>query len=141
MLLPSSRLCTDIFVFMCVECYCFHLTFVCACVISLIYLRIPEQHRGNVILGLIFATALGLVPGCHYAGSSYLLGAFLTGLMYCQLDDVHHIWVGQVKRMMQWMLRIFFSATIGFAIPIGSFTTWPVWRDGMKYSPINFINP
>ena len=74
-----------------------------------------------------------MVPTCHFLGSSHLLGAFLAGLMFCTDHTIHHVWEDQVKRVLAWMLRIFFSATIGFAIPIGDFTSGSVLLRGFVY--------
>ena len=65
----------------------------------------------------VYKYSLVLVPICHYAGSSHLLGAFLAGLMFCSEPCAHHAWTNQVKRIMQWLLRIFFATTIGFQVP------------------------
>merc|ERR1712060_606767 len=32
--------------------------------------------------------------------------------------EAHHIWVRQTKRVTCWMIRIFFSCTVAFAIPV-----------------------
>ena len=79
--------------------------------------RVPEAHRENVVLGMIFCTAIGMCPAVHYAGGSHLLGAFLAGLCFCTDHHAHHAWIRQVKRVMAWLLTIFFSCTIGFEIP------------------------
>ena len=69
----------------------------------------------------------------HYAGSSHLLGAFLGGLMFCTDHTVHHAWTNQIKRILHWMLRIFFAATIGFEVPIQEFDNWTVISGGLIY--------
>merc|ERR1739848_233918 len=51
-------------------------------------------------------------------GTSYLLGAFLAGLLFCSDHHVHVIWNKQMKRLMAWLLRLFFACTIGFEVPI-----------------------
>jgi len=43
------------------------------------------------------------------------------------------VWHHQIKRVLQWMLRIFFSATIGFAIPIKQFGDKTVIIKGLLY--------
>ena len=80
-----------------------------------------EDSRENVILALLFLATFAFVPMVHYLGSSHLLGAFLAGLCFCTDHTIHHAWHHQIKRVLQWMLRIFFSATIGFQIPILEF--------------------
>ncbi len=39
----------------------------------------------------------------------------------------------QIKRVLQWMLRIFFACTIGFAIPIQEFKSIIVIKKGFLY--------
>ena len=96
--------------------------------------RVPQKYHEGAILFLLFVAAFALVPGCHYAGSSHLLGAFLAGLMFCTDHTIHHAWNGQVKRVLSWLLKIFFSSTIGFAIPIQEFTNGVVVAKGCIYT-------
>merc|ERR1711971_93932 len=63
--------------------------------------RLPEEHRENGILGLMFIATFAFVPMCHYLGSSHLLGAFLAGLCFCTDHTVHHAWHHQIKRVLQ----------------------------------------
>ncbi len=85
--------------------------------------RVPEAARPRAVLACVLAVALVLVPACKYSGSSELLGAFLAGFCFCSDHVVHGVWDRQVKRVMQWLLRLFFSATIGFAIPVRTMGT------------------
>merc|ERR1719273_1040891 len=95
--------------------------------------RVPKEHRENVILGLLFLATFAFVPMVHFLGSSHLLGAFLAGLCFCTDHTIHHVWHHQIKRVLQWMLRVFFAATIGFAIPIMQFgDARVIWR-GLVY--------
>merc|ERR1719361_1241648 len=95
--------------------------------------RLPKEHRENGILALMFIATFAFVPMCHYLGSSHLLGAFLAGLCFCTDHTIHHVWHHQIKRVLQWMLRVFFAATIGFAIPILQFgSSAVIWR-GLVY--------
>jgi Kef-type K+ transport system membrane component KefB len=82
-----------------------------------IYPLVGEQHREFFVLGLIFMTAIAMAPAVHFAGGSHLLGCFLAGLCFCTDHHAHHAWVRQVKRVMAWLLTIFFSCAIGFKIP------------------------
>ncbi len=58
------------------------------------------ENSENAILALLFLTM------CRFLGSGHLLGAFVP------------VWHHQINHVLQWMLRILFSATIGFAIQI-----------------------
>merc|ERR1719277_2204166 len=93
----------------------------------------PKEHRENGILALLFAATFAFVPMCHFLGSSHLLGAFLAGLCFCTDHTIHHVWEHQIKRVLQWMLRVFFAATIGFAIPIKEFANVNVITRGLIY--------
>ena len=58
------------------------------------------------------------MPATYYAKSSFLMGAFISGLVFCRNHDVHVRFVSQFKRLLQWLMRIFFAASIGFQVPI-----------------------
>merc|ERR1711902_45821 len=95
--------------------------------------KVPKDSRENVILALLFVATFFFVPLVHFLGSSHLLGAFLAGLCFCTDHTIHHVWHHQIKRVLQWMLRVFFAATIGFAIPIMQFgDARVIWR-GLVY--------
>ncbi|KAL1495156.1 hypothetical protein AB1Y20_017021 [Prymnesium parvum] len=93
--------------------------------------RVPEKHREKVLLGVLLFLAIVLVPTCHNLGSSHLLGAFLAGLCFCSDERAHRAWGKQVKRVLQWLLRIFFAATIGFEIPIRDFFSAEVFGQAL----------
>merc|ERR1719464_2095523 len=95
--------------------------------------KVPKESRENTILALLFLATFILVPAVHYLGSSHLLGAFLAGLCFCTDHTIHHAWHHQIKRVLQWLLRIFFSATIGFQIPILEFGNPSVLIRGFVY--------
>ena len=89
---------------------------------------VKEKHREKVLLGMILGLAIGLVPVCHTLGSSHLLGAFLAGLSFCTDHAVHAAWSRQVKRVLQWLLKVFFAASIAFEIPVKSFASLEVLK-------------
>jgi len=66
----------------------------------------------------MFALSIGLMNATYYGQSSFLLGAFLAGLCFCTLPELKTLWHGQVKRIETWMLRLFFSTTIAFKVPV-----------------------
>mmetsp|Transcript_5925 Transcript_5925/g.10299 ORF Transcript_5925/g.10299 Transcript_5925/m.10299 type:complete len:672 (+) Transcript_5925:419-2434(+) len=100
---------------------CFAIYVVPVAMHKVIFPRVPDKKHENLTLGLIFALALGLAPLANAAGSSYLLGCFIAGVCFCTETIVHHVWVAQVKRVLCWLLRIFFACTIGFEIPVKKF--------------------
>ena len=48
-------------------------------------------------------------------------GAFIAGLSFCTNHEVHVQFVRQFKRLLQWLMRIFFAASIGFQVPLADF--------------------
>ena len=67
---------------------------------------------------LLFVSAIGLMAATHYSKSHYLLGVFLAGFLFCTVEGIQDIWRDQIKRLMQWLVRLFFAATIGFDVPL-----------------------
>lgn len=72
-----------------------------------------SMRREWVSLAIMFALLLGLIPATYYCRASPLMGAFLAGLVFCSSHSVHLMFESQFKRVMQWLLRIFFAASIG----------------------------
>lgn len=95
--------------------------------------KIPHKFHDGVYMGLVFTLSLLMIPATHYAGSSYLLGSFLAGLCFCHNHHVHHVWGRQMKRIMQWLLRLFFGGTIAFAVPIKDVWTGKVISHALMY--------
>jgi Sodium/hydrogen exchanger family len=83
--------------------------------------RFEEDRHDRIELALMFSLLFALIPATRYARASYLMGSFLSGLTFCSSDGLHHIFVRQFKRVLQWLVRIFFSASIGFQVPIQDF--------------------
>ena len=83
--------------------------------------RFEEDRHDRVELILMFSLLFALIPATQYAKASYLMGSFLAGLTFCSSDGLHHIFVRQFKRVVQWLVKIFFSASIGFQVPIQDF--------------------
>lgn len=64
-----------------------------------------------------------LLLATYNSRASYLLGSFLSGLTFCSNHEAHHVYTVQVKRIVQWLMRIFFAATIGFQVVISVFNS------------------
>ena len=77
-----------------------------------------HESRQNVVLALILFFAIVLIPACHFSRGSYLLGCFLAGLCFCTDHHTHEVWTSQIKRLLQWLMRLFFACTIGFEVPV-----------------------
>lgn len=80
--------------------------------------KVREENHGSVELAILFALLVGLMPATFYAKASYLMGAFVAGLTFCTSHSLHATFVRQFKRLLQWLMRIFFAASIGFQVPI-----------------------
>jgi len=75
---------------------------------------IPAKYR----LSLLIVIAFILVPICNAYYSSSLLGAFLSGFIFCEDEKTIESWNSQMKMMSDFMVKFFFAATIAFQIPI-----------------------
>jgi len=93
--------------------------------------KVPPEHEANVLLFLLFSSAIGLMAGTHYSKSHYLLGVFLAGFLFCTVERIQEIWRDQIKRVMQWLVRLFFASTIGFDVPIKDIFTSKVIVGGL----------
>lgn len=69
------------------------------------------------IIVLIFA----LLPATYYSKASHFLGAFLAGLSACQQPRAAKKYNQELDRIITWLLRIFFGASIAFVIPVQLF--------------------
>lgn len=100
-----------------------------------VFAKIESEHkRGYYALGILFAMLLGLMPATYYSEASFLMGAFVAGLTFCTNDDAHHAFVDQWKRMMSWLLRIFFAASIGFQVPVKDFADMKIIAHGLLFT-------
>lgn len=70
-----------------------------------------------VIVGLLLLT-LGLSLAAGYAGSTYLLGGFVAGVVFSEIPRAMELWVQQ-RVLSDWLTSIFF-ATLGFAVPVSN---------------------
>lgn len=96
--------------------------------------RIKKENHGSAGLGLMFLILFAMMPATYYAKSSFLMGAFLSGLVFCRNHDVHVRFVSQFKRLLQWLMRIFFAASIGFQVPIKDFGSGKVIGYGLLFT-------
>mmetsp|Transcript_10845 Transcript_10845/g.30475 ORF Transcript_10845/g.30475 Transcript_10845/m.30475 type:complete len:845 (+) Transcript_10845:136-2670(+) len=95
--------------------------------------KVAEEKRAPVELAVMLGLLLGLMPATYYAKASFLMGAFIAGLAFCRSNDLHHIFVRQFKRILQWLMRIFFAASIGFQVPIRNFGDGTVIWQGLVF--------
>lgn len=93
-----------------------------------------HEIHGKLSIFLLVLMVLGLMPATHYSKSSHLMGAFIAGLAFCANHDLHEQFVNQFKRVLQWLMRIFFAATIGFQVPIQNFANGKVLWQGCLFT-------
>lgn len=95
--------------------------------------RVPTDRKGYVSLGTVFLLLIALMPATQYSKASPLMGAFIAGLAFCSDHEAHNQFVSQFKRVLQWLMRIFFAASIGFQVPIKHFANGTVIWQGMVF--------
>ena len=84
-----------------------------------------EMHLLCMFLSLAFFGWLSAVSEIRISDEivipfigSHLLGAFVAGMAWVNVPRSHAIWQAQLKRIVRWMMRIFFASTVGFAVPV-----------------------
>jgi len=89
--------------------------------------RVPPKAPGakvssqDEVLFLMMMIVLVVYATATYFLGTHLWGCFIAGMSFACLDKnhhAHHVWVKQTKRATSWMIRIFFSATVAFSIPV-----------------------
>jgi Kef-type K+ transport system membrane component KefB len=84
--------------------------------------RLEARRFNEAMMVLMFTLLLGYGSFTMYLGT-HLWGAFVAGMSFAGVHKAHHIWSQQTKRITSWMLRIFFSCTVAFAIPVQALLT------------------
>jgi len=89
-----------------------------------IFKKIPEtrahanvKRHDEVMWLLMFIVLLAYAQITHLCGT-HLWGCFIAGMSFATREEAHHVWVRQVKRVTCWFIRIFFAATLAWAIPV-----------------------
>mmetsp|Transcript_17983 Transcript_17983/g.41991 ORF Transcript_17983/g.41991 Transcript_17983/m.41991 type:complete len:1150 (+) Transcript_17983:115-3564(+) len=97
----------------------------------------PKQLPGGMsrqdeaLLLLMFTLLLSYATFTWWLGT-HLWGCFVAGMSFAMIHHAHHVWVAQLKRITVWMLRIFFSCTVAFAIPFDELLSiTAVWQGGL----------
>mmetsp|Transcript_21173 Transcript_21173/g.28166 ORF Transcript_21173/g.28166 Transcript_21173/m.28166 type:complete len:1051 (-) Transcript_21173:3288-6440(-) len=110
--------------------------------------RFKPEHRPYAALVLLSLLVMAYLPMMFYSRASHLTGAFLAGLAFSQVEGVHHAFVSEAGSIMGWLLRIFFSASIGFQVPIKNFGNKNVIAWGFAFYvavlgklPVGFFAP
>lgn len=76
--------------------------------------------RSDEALLLILFVLLLAYGAFTFVLGTHLWGCFIAGMSFADIHHAHVVWSKQTKRITAWMLRIFFSCTVAFAIPFAS---------------------
>lgn len=90
-----------------------------------------DESQSVQALIVMMVLLLALLPATFFTQASYLLGAFLAGLSNCRNDKLGEHFSCQFKRIIQWLMRFFFAATIGFQVPVSLFGSGTVLWNGL----------
>mmetsp|Transcript_27971 Transcript_27971/g.42849 ORF Transcript_27971/g.42849 Transcript_27971/m.42849 type:complete len:809 (+) Transcript_27971:202-2628(+) len=96
--------------------------------------KFSSEYKGQIEMIIMFCILIALMPATHYTKASFLMGAFVSGLTFCRSHELHHLFVTQFKRVLQWLMRIFFAASIGFQVPIKDFGNGTVIWQGLVFT-------
>merc|ERR1719454_1779416 len=83
----------------------------------------PEEHvqveRKRVMIYILamLLGAVGIVWVADHIESSYLLGAFMAGMLATTWPRFQETWDELCEPVLPWLCRCFFACTVGFAIP------------------------
>jgi len=89
-----------------------------------------EKDETLFLLQILMLVVYSLIT--HLLGT-HLWGCFIAGMSFACLSPphhAHHVWVKQTKRMTSWMIRIFFSCTVAFSIPVAQLISFPAFWKG-----------
>lgn len=83
-------------------------------------LPVPENARWRFALAFLLALALLATYGAVVAGTSFLLAGYLTGVALADAAEgaFAEVWRDHVKLYIDWLVLLFFAATIGFVVPL-----------------------
>jgi len=85
-------------------------------------------RHDEVMWFIMFATLIAYAQITHLCGT-HLWGCFIAGMSFATRHEAHHVWVRQVKKNTCWFLRIFFSCTLAWSIPVNSlFSVDAFWK-------------
>mmetsp|Transcript_74748 Transcript_74748/g.216965 ORF Transcript_74748/g.216965 Transcript_74748/m.216965 type:complete len:555 (-) Transcript_74748:174-1838(-) len=91
-----------------------------------------SSRKDEALFFLMVLVLLGYATITFFLGT-HLWGCFIAGMSFACLSKdhhAHHVWVRQTKRVTSWMIRIFFAATVAFAIPIDKLLSFEAFWKG-----------
>jgi Kef-type K+ transport system membrane component KefB len=100
-----------------------------------LFSKIPEDKQGkkvtrhDEVMWILMAVTLIIYAEITHECGTHLWGCFIAGMNFSTSHHAHHIWVRQVKRHTAWWLRIFFSCTLAWSIPVDElFSISAFWK-------------
>jgi Kef-type K+ transport system membrane component KefB len=93
--------------------------------------KISDKDQALFIIMLAMLVVYALIT---FLCGTHLWGCFIAGMSYACLDEepghAHHVWTKQTKRITSWMIRIFFSCTVAFSIPVSELLSFEAFLLG-----------
>jgi Kef-type K+ transport system membrane component KefB len=93
-----------------------------------------NKYQSSSSLWHVGILLFALLPATFYSEASYLLGAFLAGLSACREKQTAEAYNQQLAKIIKWLMRVFFGASIAFEIPILLFDNGTVIGNGFLLS-------
>jgi Kef-type K+ transport system membrane component KefB/glycine cleavage system regulatory protein len=87
----------------------------------------PKDELQLVIMAVVLSV-------CSYIGAligSHLLGAFVAGMLFVNVPRSTLVWRRQLKRYIKLSVRVFFSATVAFSMPLSIMFSWEAFWKGL----------
>merc|ERR1711934_920553 len=76
-----------------------------------------ERKRVIIYILAMLLGAVGIVWVADHIESSYLLGAFMAGMLATTWPHFMETWDELAEPVLPWLCRCFFACTVGFAVP------------------------
>jgi len=87
-----------------------------------------EVHLAIMLVVLVSYSIIGDRIGSH------LLGAFIAGMSFSQVSRSMYVWRRQMKRLCQWLIKLFFSCSVAFTIPMAELFSLEALAKGLCLS-------
>jgi len=73
----------------------------------------------------VLSMGIGMAALADKIGSTYLLGAFMAGMMATACPSFENKWDEISAPVLPWLVRAFFACTVGFSVPVKSMSAAP----------------
>jgi len=83
--------------------------------------KIPNKLKKFALFLMMVVVASVYLPLLDYIKASYLIGAFLSGATFSQINSAHKMFLANGTDVITWLNMLFFACTIGFQVPIKLF--------------------